>query len=151
MKAEKKSEIYDGSNKKILDSFIALQSAILYKNWTEDSLLSLLAQKNYQLRHIDDVAFLLVSLIPPEAEILTLLVAPEKQNQSYGLALWDDFLSYCHEQSITDIYLEVAANNHKAQRFYKKRGFFETGRRTDYYTIKEQKIDAILMGYKNIA
>ena len=78
---------------------------------------------------------------PPEREILNLAVAKCYRRQGIAFAL----LTF--ELNREDIFfLEVRESNHGAQTLYRRFGFFEIGRRPDYY--KNPTETAIVMRSK---
>ena len=90
--------------------------------------------------------FALGRVIADEAELLTLVVAPEARRQGLGRQLLTDFESVAQQRGATRVFLEVAANNITAQTLYTTQGYSESGRRLAYYRAPDgQRIDAILM------
>lgn len=87
--------------------------------------------------------FLLGRVIGPEAEILTLAVAPEARRQGLARGLVADFAA-AHEAA--RILLEVAADNTPARALYAACGFHPVGRRPGYYrTPAGNRCDAVLL------
>ena len=78
---------------------------------------------------------------PPEREILNLAVAPAHRRAGIATLLLN------HELSGKTIYfLEVRESNLAAQQLYRKMGFFEVGRRSEYYEMPRER--AIVMKMK---
>ena len=73
-------------------------------------------------------AFLLAQVIAPEAEILTLCVAPSARRQGTARQMIDTLKANCDK-----IFLEVASDNAAARALYAKAGFIQTGLRPAYY------------------
>lgn len=95
--------------------------------------------------------FLIGRRIGPEAELLTLAVAPEARRQGVARALLAEFVGAVRAQGAQDIFLEVAADNIAARALYKAHGFAETGIRKGYYrTAGKAPIDAIQMVFHDI-
>ncbi len=86
--------------------------------------------------------FILLSLVAPEAEILTLCVDPTRQRAGSGFALMRHAMTLLAGQAFTRIFLDVARQNIAARALYAKAGFAETGLRKAYYRNGD---DAILM------
>lgn len=79
-------------------------------------------------------AFAWISSIVPEAELLTLAVAPKAQRQGLGRFLLTHILSQLKQQGIQQMFLEVRASNTSAQALYHSLGFAQYARRTNYYS-----------------
>lgn len=114
----------------------SIHALSLSSPWTESAFLALLQNPCYGgwLAVIRGVAvgFIMVSCIPPEAEILTFAVVPEWRRQHIGQGLLRHFLGYC-QQGIAHVFLEVDSTNQPAIKLYQKEGFQQIGQRTDYY------------------
>lgn len=78
----------------------------------------------------------------PEAELLTLGVAPALQGQGLGGALLAAVLEAARDQGAGRLFLEVAAGNMPARRLYESVGFEMIGMRRAYYRNGD---DAIVM------
>ena len=78
------------------------------------------------------IGFIMVSLIPPEAEILNLAVVKEWWGKSVGQKLLRYFLVTCHNY-IKSVFLEVDCKNRPALHIYQKEGFYQVGKRPNYY------------------
>lgn len=88
-------------------------------------------------------AFLLASIIAPEAEILTLAVDPAARRRGHARSLIDELKS-----QVDSIFLEVGSDNSPAIALYQACGFVETGRRAGYYLrIAQPPVDAVLMSW----
>ena len=78
-----------------------------------------------------------------EEELLMIAVAPVFRKRGIGEFLLDTILERARNDSIISVFLEVRENN-PAQRLYEKVGFYQIGRRTDYYTgTRNKKFDAL--------
>jgi ribosomal-protein-alanine N-acetyltransferase len=87
--------------------------------------------------------FLITVLIPPQAELETIVVAREVQRQGIASRLLSALRSMLQKRQITEVMLEVRQSNYAARRLYASAGFAESGRRTGYY--RDPKEDAILL------
>ncbi|WP_227284528.1 GNAT family N-acetyltransferase [Boseongicola sp. H5] len=113
--------------------------------WSAAEFRELLAQASIRLLHRGQ-AFLLLRLLPPEMEILTLAVAPAARRQGLALALLDDTEMLARDQGVNRLFLEVAACNAPAVGLYVRAGFAKTGLRPAYYTHKDgTRDDALIM------
>ncbi|BEV71908.1 ribosomal protein S18-alanine N-acetyltransferase [Paludibacterium sp. THUN1379] len=84
-------------------------------------------------------------LVPDEAELLNIAIAPDCQGQGLGRHLLEAMLSRLRAQQIRRVFLEVRASNHIAQQLYTRCGFVECGLRKHYYPCAEGREHAILM------
>ena len=90
--------------------------------------------------------FLLARVLAPEAEILTLAVAPEARRRGVGSSLLGRWIAEMEGLSVTDLHLEVAADNASALALYDRHRFVAAGRRPRYYSRPgAQPVDAVLM------
>jgi len=87
--------------------------------------------------------FAVASLLPPEAELEIIAVAPTAQRQGVAARLFEALIVEFYTAYIKGIILEVRATNHPALELYRRLGFVETGRRPRYY--HDPVEDAILM------
>lgn len=76
------------------------------------------------------------------AYIVTLDVDPQQRRSGAATALFSELESRLLRAGVPAIRLEVAADNTPAISFYRKHGFFETGRKEGYYG---GRLDAISM------
>ncbi|NOX41923.1 MAG: GNAT family N-acetyltransferase [Alphaproteobacteria bacterium] len=85
-------------------------------------------------------------LAGPEAEILTLAVAPSAQRQGIANELLDEFERIALEQGAVQLFLEVANTNHGAIALYRKHQYRDAGIRKDYYASpRGAKVSALVM------
>ncbi len=90
--------------------------------------------------------FALLQSIPPEAEILTICVAPDMRRQGVAAALMQDVFGACKARGIDRVFLDVAADNSAAIALYARLGFDTIGRRKAYYKRKDgPRQDAVIM------
>ena len=87
--------------------------------------------------------FIVGGLIPPEAEIESVVVRPESQRRGIARKLLTAFSSEAARLGCSLILLEVRPSNVAGRAFYAASGFAETARRPDYYANPVE--DAILM------
>lgn len=87
--------------------------------------------------------FLVAVLIPPQAELETIVVAESARRRGIARHLLAQLFADLNEKQIVDVLLEVRESNHPALELYRTLGFITIGRRTRYYSEPEE--DAILM------
>lgn len=91
-------------------------------------------------------AFILVSVVAPEAEILTIATAPNYRRQGLAQSLLAGALFHLGERAVERVFLEVSVSNQPARRFYEQSGFVQTGKRPNYYTYHDgTREDALIM------
>ncbi len=85
----------------------------------------------------------MASLLPPQAELESIVVAARSQRSGLGRMLLDALSSELRKAGGLQITLEVRASNHAALAFYRRAGFRQTGARRAYYADPAE--DAVLM------
>lgn len=88
-------------------------------------------------------AFVVASLIPPQAELETITVAAESQRHGLARQLYSGLVSELKNSHVTEVQLEVRASNQPALALYRALGFQQTGCRPRYYAEPEE--DALLL------
>ena len=78
-----------------------------------------------------------------QADVLTIAVSTARWGQGIGSQLLADLLEEAARRGCTEIFLEVRADNTRAQRLYRWWGFDEIGIRRGYY--QPSGMDAIVM------
>ena len=89
------------------------------------------------------VGFAVASLLPPEAELEMIAVAPAAQRQGVARQLFSALTAEIRTAEVFGVMLEVRCSNQPAIGLYRRLGFAESGRRTRYYADPVE--DAILM------
>ena len=79
------------------------------------------------------IGFILGRAIGGEAEILTLVVAPDRRRAGVGEQLVEALVRQAEARRADAVYLEVAEDNHAARALYWKCGFEPAGLRRAYY------------------
>lgn len=69
--------------------------------------------------------------------IFSLAVHPAYQNRGVGSILLKEIINILRNMGVSEIILEVRANNIKAKKFYEKHGFYKTGILEKYYANAE--------------
>jgi ribosomal-protein-alanine N-acetyltransferase len=87
--------------------------------------------------------FAVASLLPPQAELETIAVAPQLQRRGLARRLFAALAGELAAAQVTEVMLEVRASNQPALGLYRQLGFVETGHRRRYY--HDPVEDAVLM------
>lgn len=87
--------------------------------------------------------FVVACLLPPQAELETIAVTPERQRQGLGRLLFRALGAELKATGVDELLLEVRASNSSALAFYRALGFEKTGLRQGYYIDPIE--DAVLM------
>jgi ribosomal-protein-alanine N-acetyltransferase len=87
--------------------------------------------------------YAILSLVPPEAELESIGVAPQFQRQGIARAMLDDIFVGCVAYGCTSLILEVRESNDAAQALYQAAGFQFVGRRPGYYSFPME--DALVL------
>jgi ribosomal-protein-alanine N-acetyltransferase len=87
--------------------------------------------------------FAVASLLPPQAELETIAVAPAAQRRGLARQIFATLTAELDSAQVAEINLEVRASNLPALGFYRMLGFAEAGRRLRYY--HDPVEDAVLM------
>lgn len=115
--------------------------------WSRKSLRS-------EIEYVNDILFLVavldkeiigyidVQMVLDEADVRRVAVKPAYRNQHIASILMEIMLNYTDSAGIKTHTLDVRAGNTAALKLYGKFGFYENGRRKNYYEGNE---DAILM------
>ena len=68
------------------------------------------------------------------ARVVAFVIDKNFQNQGFGSKAWDLFVMYARTLFISEIQLEVRANNQRAIEFYQRRGLKIIGKLENYYS-----------------
>ena len=122
-------------------SEIAEIEASLFKNqaWSLELIRSELERpENLVIVVKDDflgvIGYIIIKVLLDEAEILRFGVKKENQGKGIGKGLLIVALDELRRRGLKKVFLEVSADNIKAQRLYEKFEFKKIGERKDYYS-----------------
>lgn len=90
------------------------------------------------------IAYLFVSLVVDEAELLHLAVKSSEQGKGIGRYCLEQLFNYLTSHQIKSCFLEVRASNVSAIKLYETVGFERVGRRVHYYPTESGREDALL-------
>jgi ribosomal-protein-alanine N-acetyltransferase len=123
------------------EALSALHREDFVRPWSAEEFSSLLEQDTvfgYGARAVGHgakapVGFVLARLAAGEGEILTIAVTRPYRRQGLGWRLMDAVLRELHGERAEALFLEVDENNAPAIALYRRFGFHEVGRRSNYY------------------
>ncbi len=133
-----------------LDNVLGLEVALFGEEaWSRQMLAGELGQqpasRYYLIAEADGAVVGYAGLLAAErqADVLTIAVAAPHWGQGIGSRLLADLLEEAVRRGCTEIFLEVRADNARAQRLYRWWGFDDVGIRPGYY--QPSGTDAIVM------
>lgn len=80
--------------------------------------------------------------VPPQGDVQTIAVDEPQWGSGIGAALLTELLAEAARREVAEVFLDVRADNPRAQRLYRRFGFTEIGSRRSYY---RDGVDAIVM------
>lgn len=133
-----------------LDAILGLEIALFGdESWSRQMLAGELSQqpasRYYCVAEDDGVIVGYAGLLAAggQADVLTIAVAAGRWGEGIGSMLLTELLTEAIRRESTEIFLEVRADNERAQRLYRWWGFAEVGIRRGYY--QPSGTDAIVM------
>ncbi|KQX07902.1 MULTISPECIES: ribosomal protein S18-alanine N-acetyltransferase [unclassified Leifsonia] len=136
-----------------LDAIMAIETSTFTTDaWSSSTMRADLASEHtYYLvafppderEHIVGYAGLLAPRGGTDADIQTIAVVPEFRGQRLGRALMERLIDEARGRGVTEVFLEVRADNPVAQALYDTLGFVEIAVRPTYY--QPDGVDAIVM------
>jgi [ribosomal protein S18]-alanine N-acetyltransferase len=133
-----------------LDSVLALELDLFGEEaWSRQMLVGELGQQpesRYYLVAEQDgeiVAYAGLLAAGGQGDVLTIAVATDRWGKGIGSALLERLLAEADRRACHEVFLEVRADNDRAQRLYRRRGFADVGIRRAYY--QPSGTDAIVM------
>ncbi|HID67432.1 MAG TPA: GNAT family N-acetyltransferase [Roseibacterium sp.] len=122
-----------------------LHAASFPRGWSETEIKDLLA-KPTTLLVTNTHGFALLQSIPPEAELLTIVIDPASRGHGHGKTLLTQTLAIATAHGANTVFLEVDATNTPALNLYKAAQFTRTGLRRAYFEHPDgTRSDAITM------
>ncbi len=133
-----------------LDTVLSLEVALFGPEaWSRQMLTGELSQqptsRHYLVAESDDgiVGYAGLLAAGVQADVVTIAVATSRWGQGIGADLLGALLAEARRRGCTEAFLEVKADNTRAQRLYRWWGFTEIGIRRGYY--QPSGADAIVM------
>ena len=130
-------------NQKDYNIVLKIEKRLFINPMTSSDLFDLSKQDCFRIWKIDIghiIGYVSFFKIKYEAEIIKIGIDKSYQRKNYGSYL-------IHEMKrigIKRIFLEVSVENIKAINFYLKNGFYQTGKRKEYYKNKDgSRVDAL--------
>lgn len=129
----------------------ALHAQCFDQGWSAESVAELLAMPGAlallaELTPAQPVGFVMVRRAADVSEILTLGVIGRYRRSGIAQELIAEAARMLAEQGARSLHIEVAHSNTAALKLYEKLGFRHTGRRRDYYALKQGgREDAVTM------
>lgn len=123
----------------------------MFKDWSVSGLKDLLDKNHIESLTLHEngclTAFIIVSYVAPEAEIIAFGVSPDQRGKGYATQLFEAMVSRLNKKGLKRMFLDVAEYNQGALAFYKKQGFEVLNRRKGYYSHYQnyQDVDALVM------
>lgn len=81
----------------------------------------------------DASCFAVLRVLGPEAEVLTLATAPDKQGNGHATAMLGAALTALKARGVAEVFLDVAQDNAPACALYARTGFETYAERRNYY------------------
>lgn len=127
-----------------------IHAASFHRGWGADELERLLAGQAARAHVVargtgEALGFVVSHLVVPEAEILTIAIAPAARGKGLGRLLLTHHLQRLAGLGVTVSHLEVEAANGPAVKLYRGLGYGEAGRRKGYYSGPGGSGDALVM------
>ncbi len=89
------------------------------------------------------VAYLDFWNVSGEMELVSIAVHPKYAGKGVGHYLMREMIAYATKHQVYSIILDVRSSNQRAQKLYRKFGFYQVGLRKKYYSDNQE--DALIM------
>lgn len=97
-----------------------------------------------------DVGFIIYTIAADQADLITLGVIPQSQQQGAGRFLMEQAFAHLKSLGVEKLFLEVATDNTAALALYKSTGFVQVGTRPNYYKNERGEITDAAVLHKKI-
>ena len=126
----------------------ALHAEGFDRPWPANAFTSLLANPSRSgalaLKGDEPAGFIMVQILPDEAEVLTFVVARQFRRQGAGQRLLSWAVENAQNAGCSRVLLEVAETNEAARALYEQLGFGQIGARSGYYA-RSQGVETALL------
>tara|TARA_B110000116_G_scaffold236321_1_gene221873 strand:- start:1820 stop:2272 length:453 start_codon:yes stop_codon:yes gene_type:complete len=129
-----------------LNDVYEIENSVHYSPWQPSSFKPCFTGRNNGWLAFDGsklCAYIILSMVADEAEILNMSVASDYQGKGVGSSLLE-FSIQKAGVSCENLFLEVRESNDAAIALYEKYYFCEVGRRNNYYPAKRGREDALI-------
>ncbi len=130
-----------------VDAVAAVEAQGFSDPWPAAAFSSLLSRSFTRMcvAELDDeiVGYCVLLMAGDQWEVGNICVSTSVRGRGVGAQLLDEAIAAADSEGAEAMFLEVRESNFPAQRLYEARGFFEVGRRRDYYEHPVE--DALLM------
>lgn len=120
-----------------VDAVAAVEAQGFSDPWPARAFSSLLSRNFTRMRvaELNDeiVGYCVLLMTSDQWEVGNICVSTGVRGRGVGAQLLDEAIAAADSQGAEAVFLEVRESNFPAQRLYEARGFFEVGRRRDYY------------------
>ncbi len=99
---------------------------------------------------IIDIGFIIYTIAADQADLITLGVIPQSQQQGAGRFLMEQAFVHLKSLGVEKLFLEVATDNAAALALYKSTGFAQVGTRPNYYKNERGEITDAAVLHKKI-
>jgi len=126
-----------------LDAVMACEEQAFTHGWSRASWAEEIADHHVAVACAPEVvAVVAMSRVLDTAELLRVIVAPDRRRGGVGRTLVEHGVAWAASHQATEVFLEVSADNEAALRLYEACGFVHQYRRRDYYSPGD---DALVM------
>ena len=120
-----------------LDSLLFIHKDTIGSSWSKTDFASAIAGKNNKIvfsvvEKEEIIGYIMVGILPPEAEIINIAIIPNKQRKGYGSKAMELMFLELISRKVKIVFLEVREKS-TAVNYYLKNGFEAVGIRKQYY------------------
>lgn len=127
-----------------LDRLIVIHKNTINSAWFESDFVSAIENQNDKivfsvLEQEKIIGYIMVAVLPPEADILNIAIDTDNQSNGYGSKALDALVSELQNRKVKNIFLEVREKS-RAVQYYLKNNFTIIGTREQYYSDGENAL-----------
>jgi ribosomal-protein-alanine N-acetyltransferase len=98
-----------------------------------------------------NIGFVIYSIAADQADLITLGVIPQSQQQGAGRLLLEHAFLHLSGVGVKELFLEVSVQNAAALALYKRMGFLQVGTRPRYYEDEEGTFTDAAIFFKKVS